>query len=502
MVTGSLSDLDITAALWQISANEVKTWQHSLVVYDWDIHLVCGKLESLDSLLTTSIQEQYELREMSGQATQCSGFTLLSAHPEGCFASFKCGILSKKNKFNLLESMPICLQEHEGSAICVTLEDIRSGEHVSVICALLCSNTQPSPESHIQVYLRQPVRSKARDFIIWGGLHEKDCCNTKSAPNRFQVCPRRISHGLPYAYMFCSDHCSVEASNNAEAVSVKTMQPYVSVKILCQLSSNRNHQMNTHDWRTQLKNQVVFHVCGRCGVVASDELDFRCPGRRLQDLPKTGEFCERCNTALLRCEVNAGFDICFKCKGLYINPRELSVNAKGVTQLALDLVVYHELSNLLCTIAVPSQPVDHVLNTGNLIELLFKEIHKVLSAARYGVNDLYKLLSDDVASTSTLKSLIRSAGDTFLLEHGHLLEPVLQSLPQIEVKYRLLEAPVTHIFLSERASVQDLKYKIFPDLEPSMLSAICVLLDGNPIADTVQLSSFNYNPIEVAIEIG
>ena len=109
MVTGSLSDLDITAALWQISANEVKTWQHSLVVYDWDIHLVCGKLESLDSLLTTSIQEQYELREMSGQATQCSGFTLLSAHPEGCFASFKCGILSKKNKFNLFESMPICL---------------------------------------------------------------------------------------------------------------------------------------------------------------------------------------------------------------------------------------------------------------------------------------------------------------------------------------------------------------------------------------------------------
>ena len=502
MLADSVSALSLTAASWQISHEEVKTWQDSLTVYERDIHLVFAQLDTLDSLLTDSMHEQYEICKLSGQPTHSNSTAPLSSHFAACFAGFTYGILSKKIKLKVLQSKVIDLQAHEGSAICATLEDRMSGEHVSVICALLCSKSTPSPESRIQVFLRNPFRSKPRDFVIWGGLHQKDCWNGDVAPNKFQVCRCRFSECMPYAYMFCSDHCHVEISHDSQAITMGTLQALVSMTIQSQLSINQSFQMDTHEWKAQVGNQNFYRVCGTCGVLCSDRVSIRCPGKRLEDLPTTGNFCVPCGKPLNTLEDSEAFESCFKCSGLYEDPRQLRVNAKGVTQFALDLVVYHELSNLLCTIAVPSQPVDNVLNTGNLIELLFKEIHKVLSAARYGVNDLYKLLSDDVDSTSTLKSLIRSAGDTFLLEHGHLLEPVLQSLPQIEVKYKLLEAPVTHIFLSERASVQDLKYKIFPDLEPSMLSAICVLLDGNPIADTVQLSSFNYNPIEVAIEIG
>ena len=499
MLADSLSDLSLTAALWQIGHTELKTWQHSLAVYDRDIHLVCAQLDSLDSLLTASMQEQYDFQKLNGQATQSSDTTLLSSHPGGCFASFRCGILSKKSKFNVLPSEIISLEEHEGSAICATLEDIMSGEHVNVIGALLCSNTSPTPESKIQVFLRKPVRSKSRDFIIWGGLHQTDRWTGKSAPNKFQVCRCRISDCLPYAYMFCSDHCHVETSDNSQAVTVETMQPLVSVKILSQLSINQSYQMNTHDWRAQLKNQELYQVCGSCGVLRSDQVCFRCPGQRLQDLPTTGSFCEKCNISLNTVEVSQAFESCFKCNGLYINPLELIVNRRGVTQCAFDLLVYEELAGLLCAIAFPEVPPQLFQNERNLLELFFKEIHNVLSTSNFNANDLYQLVSDDFPDKSSMESLIRRAGETFVSEHGVWLEPVTQSVPKIEVKYKFLDDEMK-VLLSGQATFADLKYKIFPELERNMLSSILVSVDGKPMPDTVLLSSFNYNSIVVTVD--
>ena len=155
--------------------------------------------------------------------------------------------------------MVINLKEHEGSAVCACLLDRSFEQHVIVVSALLYNRSNPSPEARIQLFLRKSVMPKLGDFVIWGGLHEKNrWTHSTSGPMELKIFSSgKVSSCPPYAYLFCSDHCRFESPYFTKAVSVEAIHPSVSVTIQCDQPISVDRQKNTHSWLTQLEQGVV-----------------------------------------------------------------------------------------------------------------------------------------------------------------------------------------------------------------------------------------------------
>ena len=487
MFAQSFVPVSYTVELWQFSHEQKEIWYDGFADRDRDIHLVCAPPDLLVHLSTGALKKKYDWYEASKQTKQ-----------KGCFESLRCGILCKKDKFEVLQSVEINLQEHEGSAVCVCLLDRSSEQHVTVISALLCNSSNPSPEARIQSFLRKPVMSKPHDFVIWGGLHEKNrwTHNTSGPMELNNFCPDNVSACPPYAYLFCSDHCLFDSPDITKAISVEAIQPSISVTIQCDRPISLDRQMNSHSRLTQLEGGVAYHVCGVCGVLLSNEILFRCPGQSLESLATTGDTCFKCGKFLNWVEVRQESDECFTCKGWYFHPRQLRVNGT-VARYVNKLTIYHEYRDDLLRIALPQFPAEEFKDKGHLLDLLFKEICNVGITG----NDLHRLRSNDDPHRSSLESQIQFAGTQFLAEHGNCLEPSLELAPQIEVRFTFLDGTEQEIVVPNYLTVAVCKQQMVPGgLASNMSHLILFLLNGVAFEDSVQLSFFNRNAIEVTLQ--
>ena len=207
--------------------------------------------------------------------------------------------------------------------------------------------------------------------------------------------------------------------------------------------------------------------------------------------------CSKCGKFLNRVEVRQETDECFRCRGYYFPPRQLRVNGT-VARVVNQLTAFHEYRDDLLRIALPQFPAEEIKDKAYLLELLFKEICNVGITG----NDLHMLRSQPFSHNSSVEARIQLAGTQFLAEHGKCLEEAVKLSPQkIAVRYTFLGEPEQEIDVPNSLTVSECKQQMIPGgLASDMSHLISFLVNGVAIEDSVQLSFFNGNVIEVTLE--
>ena len=101
-----------------------------------------------------------------------------------------------------------------------------------------------------------------------------------------------------------------------------------------------------------------------------------------------------------------------------------------------------------------------------------------------------------------METRIQLAGTQFLAQHGKCLEEAVKLSPQkIAIRYTFLGEPEHEIDIPNSLTVSECKQQMIPGgLASDMSHLILFLVNGVAIEDSVQLSFFNGNVIEVTLE--